>query len=275
MNDQAHVLITGSTGNLGEKAVAAIGSRGDVRITRIGRNSENKASVLNADLASFDRKWSKHFAGVDTILHLAADPKPVATWSSLQKVNVDLSLNVLRAAEEASVMRFVFASSNWVLGGYRFSDARLSSKTPPRPVNPYGASKLFIERAGLSQSQRTGMTFIALRIGYCQPGENRPGPHMAFGRWGQEMWLSNRDWAQAVEKACFSPFEGACVPNIVSDNAGMRWDLGEAGNSIGYRPQSRHSPKLDSRGTLFDVLAKARESLLPQMSSAPRFGRRW
>ncbi len=275
MNVHAHVLVTGSTGNLGEKAVAAIGSRGDVRITRIGRNSRNMANVISADLARFDPDWSRHFTGADTILHLAADPKPVATWSSLQKTNVDLSLNVLRAAEEAQVRRFVFASSNWVLGGYRFSDERLSSKTPPKPINPYGASKMFIERTGLAQSRRTGMTFIALRIGYCQPGENRPGPHMAFGRWGQEMWLSNEDWAQAVEKACFSPFEGACILNIVSDNAGMRWDLEEAGSSIGYRPQSKHVPKQNAKGLVFDCLARARESLFPQMSSAPRFGSRW
>ena len=275
MNVQTHVLITGSTGNLGEKAVAAIGSRSDVRITRIGRNSANKANVIDADLTCFDSDWSKHFADVDTILHLAADPKPVASWSSLQKVNIDLSLNILRAAEEERVKRFVFASSNWVLGGYRFSDARLSSKTPPRPINPYGASKLFIERAGLAQSRRTGMAFIALRIGYCQSGDNRPGPHMAFGRWGQEMWLSNEDWTQAVEKACFSPFKGACILNIMSCNKGMRWDLREAGNSIGYKPQSKHSPRQDLKGNVFDYLAKAREVLCPQMSSTPRFGHRW
>ena len=98
---------------------------------------------------------------------------------------------------------------------------------------------------------------------------------MAFGRWGQEMWLSNGDWTQAVEKACFSPFEGACILNIMSDNSGMRWDLEEAGKSIGYRPQSRHTPKRSVKGQVFDCLARARESLFPQMSSTPRFGSRW
>jgi hypothetical protein len=33
------------------------------------------------------------------------------------------------------------------------------------------------------------------------PGENRPGSHMAYGRWGQQMWLSNDDWRQVVQLA--------------------------------------------------------------------------
>jgi len=69
------------------------------------------------------------------------------------------------------------------------------------------------------------MSVLSLRIGYCQPGENRPGPHMAFGRWGQEMWLGNDDWAQAVVKSITHPFDGAAVLNIVSRNEGSRWDL--------------------------------------------------
>ncbi|MCP4385119.1 MAG: NAD(P)-dependent oxidoreductase [Hyphomicrobiales bacterium] len=275
MSAGAHVLVTGSTGNLGEKAVAALRSEGDVQITRIGRNTQNRPDVMPADLGNYDAGWSQHFAGVDTVLHLAADPKPIATWESVQALNVDLCLNVLRAAEEGGAQRFVFASSNWILGGYRFSGTRLSSTTPPRPINPYGASKLLMERVGLAQSQRTGMAFLSLRIGYCAPGENRPGPHMAFGRWGQEMWLSNEDWSDAVRRACCEPFEGAAVINIMSANEGMRWDLEGAFAAIGYKPRSHHAPRLTTLGRLHDGIARAREALFPQMSETPRFGSRW
>ena len=79
-----------------------------------------------------------------------------------------------------------------MLGGYRFTDERLTATTPPRPVNPYGVSKLLIERVGIATGARTGMSFLALRIGYCQPGDDVPGPAMLYGRWGQEMWLSNQ-----------------------------------------------------------------------------------
>ena len=212
---------------------------------------------------------------MDVALHLAADPKPVATWESVARLNVELTLNVLRAAEEGRVARFVFASSNWVLGGYRFARDRLAADTPPRPVNPYGASKLFIERLGLAQAARTGMTFLSLRIGYCQPGENRPGPHMAFGRWGQEMWLSNDDWAQAVIRACTSARAGSAVLNIMSRNQGMRWDLEAAQAAIGYAPVSQHVPRLTAGSWLRERLAEVRDAVFPQMSSTPRFGSRW
>lgn len=273
--DGTRILVTGSTGNLGEKAVAALRALNDVTVVRIGRNSKGVGDVIPTDLEAFDPEWARMFVGVDTVLHLAADPKPVATWESVQALNIDLALNVLRASEEAGVRRFVFASSNWVLGGYRFSRRTLASDTPPRPINPYGASKLFLERVGISQSLRTGMSFLSLRIGYCAPGENVPGRHMAFGRWGQEMWLSNEDWAQAVIKSCTAPFDGSAVINIMSENRGMRWDLEGARAAIGYVPISRHVPVLGAMDKVRDLSARFREAVFPQLSDVPRFGRRW
>ena len=184
-------------------------------------------------------------------------------------------MNVLRAAEEGQVRRFAFASSNWVLGGYRFTRERLTATTTPKPVNPYGVSKLVIERVGLATAARTGMSFLALRIGYCQPGDNVPGPDMLYGRWGQEMWLSNQDWAQAVRKACTSPFEGSAVLHLMSDNAGMRWDLTDSARVIGYRPESRHTPRLTLTGRLRDAAARLRDGLVQPMAPEPRFGGGW
>ena len=267
--------MTGSTGNLGQKAVDALRAQEGVRLTRVGRNSGGRPDVVPADLLDANGVWRRHFEEVDVVLHLAADPRPVATWESVRKLNIDLSLNVLDAARAVGVKRFVFASSNWILGGYRFSDAALGSDTPPRPANAYGASKLFIERVGLQLSNAGLLSFLSLRIGYCQPGENRPGPHMAFGRWGQEMWLSNEDWAQAVQCACLNPFQGGAVLNIMSDNEGMRWDLSEARSAIGYIPRSRSIPRSGVASGLKNLGARFREYVAPQMSEVPLFGARW
>src|SRR5579872_1049685 len=199
------IVVTGSTGNLGKKAVAALSRLDGWEIVRIGRNAAGEPGVIAADLERYDAAWVDQFKKADAVFHLAADPKPIGTWESIARLNIDLALNVFRAAEEARVRRLVFASSNWVLGGYRFRNEKLTADLSPRPVNPYGASKLFMERYGLALAARTGISVFSLRIGYCQPGPNRPGPHMAFGRWGQEMWLGNRDWEQAVIKAVASP----------------------------------------------------------------------
>ena len=274
MSGRARVLVTGSTGNLGRKAVTAL-READVDIVEVAADVPGGPDAVRADLSTFDPAWASAFRAVDAVLHLAADRRPEAPWDSFQRLNVDLSMNVLRAAEEAQVRRFAFASSNWVLGGYRFTGERLTATTTPRPVNPYGVSKLVIERVGLATAARTGMSFLALRIGYCQPGDNLPGPGMLYGRWGQEMWLSNQDWAQAVCKACTSPYEGSAVLHLMSDNTGMRWDLTDSDRVIGYRPESRHTPRLTLTGRLRDAAARLRDGLVQPMAPEPRFGGGW
>src|ERR1700722_17187351 len=115
-----------------------------------------------------------------------------------------------------------------------------------------------MERYGLMLGEPTGMSVLCLRIGYCQPGENHPGPHMAFGRWGQEMWLGNRDWEQAVVKSTTALFKGAAIVNIVSRNVGMRWDLGEAQAAIDYEPVETCKPALSPGGHMKDLAARLR-----------------
>lgn len=273
------VLVTGAAGNLGRKAIAALDELDVFDVVGIdhGRIGDPRptAEYSDADLSTYDRSWAERFAEVDVVLHLAADPRPIATWQSVLRSNIDLSHNVLRAAEESGVKRFVFASSNWVLGGYRFTSETLTPATPPRPVNPYGFSKLATERDGAAISERSGMSFLALRLGWCQPGDNVPGPHMAFGRWGQELWLSNDDWNQAVQRACTSSFEGFAAINVMSDNVGMRWDLTETERVLGYRPLSRHVPRLPAHRRLTNTAARLRDVVFGPGASEPRFGARW
>lgn len=76
------------------------------------------------------------------MIHLAADRDNQCGWDSAIPNNIDASLNVFHAAAAHNVKRFVFASSNWVVGGYRFVNARLTPEITPNPVNPYGVTKL-------------------------------------------------------------------------------------------------------------------------------------
>jgi len=275
----ARVLVTGAAGNLGRKAIAAIAELDGLAVIGIDHGPVGDlgptVEYIDADLSTYDESWAKRFGDVDVVLHLAADPRPIATWQSVLRSNLDLSHHVLRAAEENDVKRFVFASSNWVLGGYRFTSETLTPTTSPHPVNPYGFSKLATERDGAAVSARCGMSFLALRLGWCQPGNNVPGPHMAFGRWGQELWLSNDDWHQAVQRACTSPFDGFAVINVMSDNAGMRWDLTDTERVLGYRPLSSHRPQLSVRRRVTDTAARFRDALFDPGAAAPRFGARW
>ena len=87
---------------------------------------------------------------------------------------------------------------------------------------------------------RYGLSVVCFRIGANREGENVPGAHM--GLWGQQMWVSNRDFCQAVEKAIHVEDVGFVVLNLMSNNAGMRWSLAQTRSVLGYEPQDAHVP---------------------------------
>jgi NAD(P)-dependent dehydrogenase (short-subunit alcohol dehydrogenase family) len=235
------VVITGAAGNIGTKLRRHFESLGWT--LRLLDAQAADPSIHAADLALWDESWARLFHEADAVIHLAADPSPRAGWDQITRLNIDLTFNVFEAAVRQRAGRLIFASSNWVVAGHRFEDSPLTPETPPYPVNPYGISKLIGERLGRSYSERWGISVVCFRIGYCQRGENRPGPHMGWGLWGQQMWLSDRDLCQGFEKAVTaSPELRFAVLNLMSRNDGMRWDLEPTRAAIGYVPLDHATP---------------------------------
>jgi uronate dehydrogenase len=60
---------------------------------------------------------------------------------------------------------------------------------------------------------------------------------MGIGVWGQQMWLSNRDFVAGIQAALLVPDVPFAILNLVSNNPGMRWDLTETRRILGYSPQ--------------------------------------
>ena len=60
---------------------------------------------------------------------------------------------------------------------------------------------------------------------------------MAMGRWGQEMWLSDRDFLNGMIAAISAKGIQFAALNLMSDNLGMRWDITETKRVIGYDPK--------------------------------------
>lgn len=261
------VLVTGATGNLGRKIVKHFRGIQQIAVKQICLNPLGDPDVLTADLSIADETWTEPFSGVDIVVHLAGNPSPAASWGDIQKANIDLTLNVFEAARKKGVKRVVFASSNWVMAGYRFSDLKLTTSLQPSPVNPYGISKLLGERAGLHLLTPNGVSFIALRIGYCQRLDgNRPGPHMAYGHWGQEMWLSDADLCRGFERAVLAEGNINAVLNLMSNNDGMRWDMEETSRVIGFSPLDGHTPTVDDHGERSNAVTRPALDLLNQLS---------
>lgn len=235
------ILITGAAGNIGGKLTDHFRAAGSYDLRLIDQRAGEGVSAV--DLGAWDESWPSLFAGVDTVIHMAGEPHAGATWARVRRANIVATQHVLRAAREARVRRVVFASTNQVMLGYRFRDdvALVTTDLPPMPLSPYGFSKLFGEEIGRDFTEATGISFLALRIGYFQRGDNIPGPHMGIGVWGQQMWLSNRDMMHAIERSIEAENVGFAIVNLVSDNPGMRWDLEHTRQVIGYRPQDGHA----------------------------------
>ncbi|HEX4071846.1 MAG TPA: NAD(P)-dependent oxidoreductase [Planctomycetaceae bacterium] len=231
------VLITGACGNIGRKLRKAWADVYDLVLID-QQADEDDTEVILADLAIFDEEWITHFHGVDTVVHLAANPNESAPWEELIGPNLDALANVFHAAALAGVERVIFASSNHVMGDYRhLGDGAITVDMTPLPDGPYGVTKLVGERMGRSLARAFDLTFIAIRIGWNQEGKNRPETMPTD--WDRQMWLSNADLISLFDCAVEAEIEDRVfvLVNGMSRNHGMRWDLSEAAELLGFLPK--------------------------------------
>ena len=252
------LVVTGARGNLGGKLAASLGHEFALRCLDL----QGGEGCIAADLSVYDEHWVQEFEGADTVLHFAGEPRPTAPWSMVQRGNIMATWNVLRAARRCKVRRVVFASTNQVMAGYRFRNTAITTDMPPAPLNPYAVSKLFCEEAGRAFASQTGISFIALRIGNIQSGDNVPHAGMGLGLWGQQMWLSNRDFIAAARAAILAREVPFAIVNLVSNNPGTPWDLTHTREVLGFVPQDGFAPDLSPEDRSEEELA-SRARLVP------------
>jgi nucleoside-diphosphate-sugar epimerase len=274
-----HIVITGAAGNLGSKLTAHLQSApwctSIVGIDPKPLADRGKFHAIAADLRDpADRRWIEPVEKSDAVVHFAAQsPAPDSSWPEAAQ-SVDMTFNLLQHVGHTPC-RFIFASSNHVMGGYKDAPLpvgeSLRAATPPRPgtrffdgteyrlPTAYGGSKLISERAVAARSAATLLTGVNVRIGWVQPGDNLPGTVNPQGggrrigpglpdqaeldratTWFRGMWLSNRDFLQLMERALTAPADRwptrAIVVSGVSNNTGTRWNLDECREWLGYHP---------------------------------------
>jgi nucleoside-diphosphate-sugar epimerase len=247
-------LITGAAGNLGAKLRRHLEGRYELRLLDRDadpRGNGSDPAITVADLAEWNDAWPRLFEGCDAVVHLAADPVAHRTWEELLGPNIDAVANAYEAAARAGVRRFVFASSNHVMGGYQHRpEAPITEALPPlcgthyehegarRDSTPYAAAKLFGERLGRTYAAARDMEVIAVRIGWVWRGDNRPQDLPAErGGWFRQMWLSNGDFCRLMECCLTAELaEPFVVVNGMSNNTGSRWSQAAA-RKLGFEPQ--------------------------------------
>lgn len=103
--------------------------------------------------------------GADVIVHLAANTgvePSVRDPRADCMTNVVGTLNYLEAARHRDVQRFVFASTGAAVGA---TEPPYHEELPPRPVAPYGASKLAGEGYCSAYYRTFGVRSVSLRFG--------------------------------------------------------------------------------------------------------------
>jgi nucleoside-diphosphate-sugar epimerase len=233
------VLVTGAAGNIGSyfaqhshrKYELRLMIRGDEEAKSVAK-LRDFGQVMIGDLAQLER-MKELCEGIDTVVHLAADPSPYATWESVLTANITGTYHTFVAAKSAGCRRVVYASSIHAVSGY---PAAVQVKTS-EPVNPgdlYGVSKCFGEALARYMAEKEGLSAICLRIGAFQPIE---AARDAGGVGMLDAWVSRRDLNQLIEKSIdvenlkFAIFHG------LSDNRFKRLDISDARALLGYKPQ--------------------------------------
>jgi nucleoside-diphosphate-sugar epimerase len=236
------VLITGAAGRIGRDLAERLKDRYDLRVHYHRTIPEEKPvqDFVIADISQYDQ-IAPAMEGIDTVVHMAGDPSPRATWEEVRERNIEGTYNVYESARRAGCRRVILASTNHVMGMYdRDQQWPIYAAQPVRPDSLYGVSKAFGENLGRYYYDQYGFSVICLRIGWFLPE-----PRDDIGRF---MWLSPRDCAQLVSCAVETDL-GYGVFYAISQNGNRHWDITDTMNRLGYRPQDDaedHAARLDA-----------------------------
>lgn len=170
--DGSTVLVTGGAGFIGSHLVdRLIAEQCRVRVidnlsTGHRRNLAHVADRIewiDADIADAEA-CRRAVQGVQFVLHQAAlgsVPKSVDDPRSSHNTNLNGTFNLLLAAVEHKIKRFIYAGSSSVYGDSEVSPKH--ERLPTSPMSPYAVQKLTGELYGRAFSECYGLETITLR----------------------------------------------------------------------------------------------------------------
>jgi nucleoside-diphosphate-sugar epimerase len=260
-----HVLVTGSAGFIGSHTVERLLADGH-RVRGVDCFTDNydpqlkranaalvadhpEHELVEADLVTADP--DELLDGIDAVLHLAGQPGVRDSWADGFATYVDRNIvatqRLLEAAKGRGLSRFAAASSSSVYGDaetYPTTEATL-----PKPVSPYGVTKLAAEHLCTLYASNFGVPTVSLR--YFTVYGPRQRTDMALRRMidltlaGQPFPLYGdgsvsrsftyvADVVEANLAALFHPAPAGTAVNIANEStASMRELLDLVGDAVG------------------------------------------
>ena len=149
----------------------------------------SRFEFMEDNLVTMD--WEPVIGSVDIVYHLAAQAGVRASWGDSFKIYTDFNVlatqRLLEAAKSSSVQRIVYASSSSVYGDV--DKFPMDESMYPRPVSPYGVTKLAGENLCVLYNKNFGLPTVSLR--YFTVYGPRQRPDMAFHKIGRCLILGN------------------------------------------------------------------------------------
>ena len=244
-------LVTGAAGFIGSHLVQALldldqevvgldnfstGFRENLEevLREVGERRAARFRFLLGDIRD-PQICSEACKGVDVVLHQAAlgsVPRSIEDPVASHESNVDGFLNVLVAARDAGVRRFVYASSSSVYG-----DEPTLPKVEGRegrPLSPYAATKLVNEIYADVFSRCYGMETVGLRyFNVFGPRQHPQGPYAAvIPRWTLALLVGEPCRIFGDGETCrdFCYVENAVQANLLAATVEDREALGRVYN---------------------------------------------
>ena len=241
------VLVTGMSGLIGGALRRHL--EGQYELSALNRRPIPGVKCHQADIADLDA-IAPAFAGVDTVVHLAARTGSSDIFEEILQSNVIGTYNVFEAARRAGVGRVVYASSGATVSAWereapysalvagRYDEAKswktMTHETPTRPAGLYGASKIWGEAIARHFADVYGLSAICVRIGRVLAGD-RPTSPREFS-----VFCSQRDVVRLLELCiAAAPAVKFDVFYAVSDNRWGYRDLEHARAVLGFTPLDR------------------------------------
>ena len=180
-------LVTGAAGFIGSHLAEALVERGndvvgldsftDYYDPRRKRENAQGLDVVERDI--LDTDLDELLAGADGVFHLAGQPGVRASFGPgfehYVTRNVHASGRLFEAAARRGV-RVVYASSSSIYGDAESYPTREDAE--PRPIAPYGVTKLCVEHLAYAHGRTTGLDAVGVRFFTVYGPRQRPD--MAF-----------------------------------------------------------------------------------------------
>lgn len=240
------VLVTGLAGKIG--GIIRSNLSGKYSLSGLDLEGVPGFPTTTGNLSNLDEILPA-FKGIDTVVHLAADPNHQGGWETNLENNIIGTRNVYEAARISGVKRIIFASSNHALGFYPLKDNPYKQiydgdfeaiRQPIKPLTTdlirpdgyYGVSKAFGESLGSYFHDEYGISVICMRIGWVMEPDDP-----TFAPSALSLWMSHKDTVRLIDSCIDAPESvGFAIVYGMSDNTYGIWDMEDGRKIVGYEP---------------------------------------